>query len=48
MVDSDAQVAEKLVASRRTVNAHLTTIYRKLRVNSRSAASRYALDHKLV
>ena len=45
---SDAQVADKLVVNPRTVNAHLTTIYRKLGVNSRSAATRYALDHHIV
>ncbi len=45
---SDAQVAEKLVISVRTVNSHLSSIYGKLGVKSRSAATRYALDHKLV
>lgn len=45
---SDAQIAEQLVISRRTVNTHLASIYSKLGVNSRSAATRYALDHKLV
>jgi ATP/maltotriose-dependent transcriptional regulator MalT len=45
---SDAQIAEKLVVSRRTVTTHLTTIYSKLGVNSRSAAIRHALDHKLI
>jgi predicted ATPase/DNA-binding CsgD family transcriptional regulator len=41
---TDAQVAERLVISPRTVNYHLTSIYRKLQVSSRSAATRYALD----
>lgn len=45
---TDIQVAEKLVISRRTVNAHLTSIYSKIQVSTRSAATRYALDHKLV
>ncbi len=45
---SDAQVAEKLVISPRTVNWHLTTIYSKIQVTSRSAATRYAIEHKLV
>jgi DNA-binding CsgD family transcriptional regulator len=45
---SDAQIAEKLVVSRRTVTTHLTVIYYKFGVNSRSAAIRYALDHELV
>jgi predicted ATPase/DNA-binding CsgD family transcriptional regulator len=44
---SDAQVADRLVVSRRTVHSHLRSIYRKLGVNSRGAATRYALDHKL-
>jgi predicted ATPase/DNA-binding CsgD family transcriptional regulator len=43
----DAQVAERLVLSPRTVNAHLTSIYNKLGVNSRSAATRYAIEHGL-
>ncbi len=45
---SDAQAAEKLVVSVRTVNAHLASIYSKLGVNSRTAAVRLAIDHKLV
>jgi predicted ATPase/DNA-binding CsgD family transcriptional regulator len=42
------QIAEKLIISRRTVNRHLTTIYTKLNVTSRHAATRFALDHHLV
>jgi DNA-binding CsgD family transcriptional regulator/tetratricopeptide (TPR) repeat protein len=45
---SDAQVAAKLIISRRTVSTHLTAIYGKLGVTSRSAATRCALDRKLV
>jgi predicted ATPase/DNA-binding CsgD family transcriptional regulator len=45
---TDAQIAEQLVISPRTVNAHLTSIYRKIQVSSRSAATRYAVDRKLV
>ncbi|MGZ3622427.1 MAG: protein kinase domain-containing protein [Ktedonobacteraceae bacterium] len=45
---TDVQVAEQLVISRRTVNAHLTSIYRKINVSSRSAATRYAIDRKLI
>ena len=44
---SDIQIADKLVISRRTVSTHLTAIYSKMGVNSRSAATRYALDRKL-
>ncbi len=45
---SDGQIAEQLVISPRTVNAHLTSIYRKIGVSSRSAATRYAIEHRLV
>jgi predicted ATPase/DNA-binding NarL/FixJ family response regulator len=44
---SDAEVAERLVLSTRTVNAHLTSIYNKLGVNSRAAATRFAVEHQL-
>jgi DNA-binding CsgD family transcriptional regulator len=44
---TDTQIAQQLVISRRTVNAHLTSIYGKLHVSSRSAATRYALEHHL-
>jgi DNA-binding NarL/FixJ family response regulator len=44
---SNAQIAEQLVISPRTVNSHLTTIYRKIQVSSRSAATRYAMEHHL-
>ena len=45
---SDAQVAKQLIVSPRTVNWHLTSIYSKLGVSSRSAATRFAIEHKLV
>jgi len=45
---SDAQVAEQLVISPRTVNWHLTSIYSKLGVSSRAAATRYAIEHQVV
>jgi predicted ATPase/DNA-binding CsgD family transcriptional regulator len=44
---TDAQVAETLVVSPRTVHAHLRSIYSKLDLPSRYAAIRYALDHQL-
>ncbi len=43
-----AQIAEQLIISRRTVNAHLTSIYSKLGVNGRIAATRFALDHYIL
>jgi DNA-binding NarL/FixJ family response regulator len=45
---TDAQVADKLVITRRTVNWYLTSIYSKIQVSSRSAATRYALEHHLL
>lgn len=45
---TDAQVADKLVVSRRTVTTHLTSIYGKLQIASRSAATRFAVEHGLV
>ncbi len=44
---SNAQIAEALVVSLLTVKAHLRSIYSKLGVTSRSAATRYALEHHL-
>jgi non-specific serine/threonine protein kinase len=53
---TDEQIAKKLVIAPRTVNSHLTIIYRKIRVSSdgkerqiapRIAATRYVLDHDL-
>jgi DNA-binding CsgD family transcriptional regulator len=45
---TDAQIAEQLALSLHTVHAHLRTIYSKLGVTSRSAATRYAFEHQLV
>ncbi len=45
---TDAQVAEQLIISRRTVNWHLSSIYSKLGVSSRSAATRYAIEQRLL
>lgn len=44
---TDIQVAEKLVLSPRTVHAHISSIYNKLNITSRSAATRYAIEHGL-
>ena len=43
----DAQIAERLFLSPYTVKAHLRSIYGKLGVASRSAATRLALEHRL-
>jgi DNA-binding CsgD family transcriptional regulator len=45
---TDAQVAEQLVISLRTVNSHVTSIYNKLGVSSRAAATRFAVECRLV
>ena len=45
---SSVQIAGELVISVVTVNSHVRTIYSKLGVSSRSAATRYALEHHLV
>ena len=44
---TNAQVAERLFLSPRTINAHLNSIYHKLGVSSRSAATRFAIEHDL-
>jgi len=44
---TDVQVAEKLILSPRTVHAHISSIYSKLGVTSRSTATRYAIEHHL-
>ncbi len=44
---TDLQIAEKLVLSPRTVHAHISSIYTKLSLSSRSAATRYAIEHQL-
>ena len=44
---TDAQVAERLSISHRTVTTHLTSIYNKLSINSRVAATRFAIEHHL-
>ncbi len=45
---TSAQIAEQLVIGLVTVNSHVRSIYSKLGVTSRSAATRYALEHKLL
>ena len=45
---TNAQVAQRLFLSPRTVHRHLNSIYRKLGVSSRAAATRFASEHGLV
>jgi DNA-binding NarL/FixJ family response regulator len=53
---TDEQIAKQLVIAPRTVNSHLTSIYRKIKVSSdgkdrqiapRIAATRYVSEHDL-
>jgi DNA-binding NarL/FixJ family response regulator len=45
---SNADIADSLFLSRRTVHAHLRAIFRKLVVSNRSAATRVAVQHGLL
>ncbi len=45
---TSVQIATQLTISVLTVNGHIRSIYSKLGVTSRSAATRYALEHRLV
>jgi DNA-binding CsgD family transcriptional regulator len=45
---SNPQIAERLVVSRRTVDAHLRSIYDKLAVKSRDAAIRVAREQGII
>jgi predicted ATPase/DNA-binding CsgD family transcriptional regulator len=45
---TNAQIAERLILSPHTVHAHISSIHSKLGITSRSAATRFALEHKLV
>jgi len=45
---TNAQIAEALIIGQVTVNGYVRSIYSKLAVNTRAAATRYALDHHLV
>jgi predicted ATPase/DNA-binding CsgD family transcriptional regulator len=42
------QIAERLILSLHTVNAHVRSIYTKLELNSRSALTRYAIEQHLL
>lgn len=45
---TNRQLAQGIGVSTRTVDAHLRSIYAKLDVKSRSAATRYAIEHSLI
>jgi DNA-binding NarL/FixJ family response regulator len=44
---SNREIAAELVISEHTVRRHLSNIYRKIGVTSRSAATAFAFDHDL-
>jgi len=44
---TNKEIAERLVVSLPTVNTHVASIFNKLEVNSRSAATRYAVEQHL-
>lgn len=45
---TNREVAGELHVSEKTVARHLSTIFTKIGVNSRSAATAYAFDHRIV
>jgi ATP/maltotriose-dependent transcriptional regulator MalT len=45
---TNKEIAERLVVSLPTVSTHVASIFNKLQVTSRSAATRYAVEHHLV
>ena len=45
---SNPQIAAALVLSEKTVARHLSNIFTKLDVTSRTAAAAYAFEHELV
>ncbi len=45
---TDGQVAERLTLSPRTVHRHLSSVYSKLGVTTRTAAAHFATEHRLV
>jgi DNA-binding NarL/FixJ family response regulator len=44
---SNAEIGSALVISDRTVARHLTNIFHKIHVASRTQAARYAIEHRL-
>ena len=45
---TDAKIAEQLVISTFTVNNHTRSIFGKLGVTNRAAATRYAVEHNMI
>ena len=45
---TNREIADRLGLSSRTIDAHLRSVYGKIGVSSRSAATRYAVEHGLV
>lgn len=45
---TNAQIAAELFISPRTIDRHLNSIYRKLGISSRAAATRFAAEHNLL
>jgi DNA-binding NarL/FixJ family response regulator len=45
---TNAQIGQQLAISTRTVNAHMRSIYNKLEISSRTAATRYAIVQRLL
>jgi DNA-binding CsgD family transcriptional regulator len=45
---TDAEAAERLFISPRTVSQHMRSVYNKLGVSSRAAATRWAVQHEII
>ncbi len=45
---TSAQISQELTMRVHTVNTHIRSIYHKLNITTRSAATRYALEHQLL